>query len=71
MKKTFMLVSALAMIAMSVTVTSCKDKDDEPDSCTCYYDGEKEVIPGSELKKYGITCDELDREYRAEGGKCE
>ena len=68
MKKTFMLVSALAMVAMSIAVTSCKkDKDDEPSSCTCTDKfGNKEVITGTKLKEgfdyYGVSnCSGLGR----------
>lgn len=66
MKKTFMLVSALAMVAMSIAVTSCKkDKDDEPESCTCYFnDGSKEVYTGKDLKDAGMTCSEVNREVQ-------
>lgn len=73
MKKTFMLVSALAMVAMSIAVTSCKkDKDDEPSSCTCTDKfGNKEVITGTELKEgfdyYGVSnCSELGKAISAD-----
>lgn len=66
MKKTFMLVSALAMVAMSITVTSCKkDKDEVVTQCVCDYNVEgqmySEVASANDLKDYGVsTCGALE-----------
>ena len=59
-----MFASALVLVAMSVAVTSCKkDKDKEPDNCTCYWsDGEKEVFTPKEMKEIGLTCAEMNEE---------
>lgn len=65
MKKTFMLVSALAMVAMSIAITSCK-KDKEPSSCTCTSRGKTYVYAGSLLEEafnyYNVnSCSGLGR----------
>lgn len=66
MKKTFMLVSALAMVAMSIAVTSCKkDKDEVANECVCDYNVEgsmrSEVFSASDLKDYGVnSCSALE-----------
>ncbi|MBQ0154427.1 MAG: hypothetical protein KBS70_06550 [Bacteroidales bacterium] len=69
MKKTFMLVSALALVAMSVAVTSCKKDKDEPSNpsaCTCFFnDGTKEVYTSSDLREYGFaSCSEVNAEVQ-------
>lgn len=66
MKKTIMLVSALAMVAMSVAVTSCKkDKQEVVTQCVCDYNVEgdmySEVFSASDIKDYGVnTCQALE-----------
>ena len=70
MKKTFLLIGCLLVLALGITTISCKkDKKEDSKGCTCTakYDGTllgTEKIPESELE--GMSCSELTEELWSE-----